>query len=351
MLRFKYKKRHKKRLVLIFDDIERCTIPITDILGTINHYIESKGIKAIIVANEEKVKNADYYEYKEKVVSRTVFLISDYKNIIETIIKDYNETPPNSYYVRTLKDNIELIFKVYKQCGYSNYRLLKRAIIDFERVYNSVYSLKPKIKNYNVAMSCTMYQFFAMYMEIKSGNNPLDDVEQILDITFGKYTAFTFSFIPKFIIDWIAFGIFNESLDVHDLSEEFKLMEYQKHKTMADIFFNDPNNLDHLPSAIFLAEKHALSHKCLLILLNRLKDSNDFWRYENLRDKIDKNVYTQISQAFDKYPYPKRLKCEYVGLQKLESASNEVAPEAASVISKMEKAERAAIKTEEVLSS
>ena len=79
MLRFKYKKGCKKRLVLVFDDIERCNIPIKDILGTINHYTESKGIKSIVVANEEKVQKVEYYEYKEKVVSRTIFHISDYK--------------------------------------------------------------------------------------------------------------------------------------------------------------------------------------------------------------------------------------------------------------------------------
>lgn len=338
------KKGIKKRLVLIFDDIERCTIPITDILGTINHYIESKGIKTIIVANEEKVQKADYYEYKEKVVSRTVFLISDYKKIIETIIVSYDETPPNSNYVRTLKDNIQLIFNVYKQSGYNNYRLLKRAIIDFERVYNSIYSLKPNIKNYSTLMSSILYQFFAMYMEIKSGNNPTDDAETILNITYDKYTDFTFTFIPKFIIDWIAFGIFNESLVVHDLSEEFRLIEFQNHKAKADIFFDDPDNLEHLLSAVFLAEKHALSHRCLLILLKRLKNSNDFWKHDNIRNTIDKNVYAQISQAFDKYSYPKRLKCENVGLQELENASNEVAPEAAVVISKMEKIERSTIK-------
>lgn len=46
-----------KKVILVFDDLERCNLNEVDTLGCINEYCENKKIKTIIVANEEKIKH------------------------------------------------------------------------------------------------------------------------------------------------------------------------------------------------------------------------------------------------------------------------------------------------------
>ena len=46
-----------KKVILVFDDLERSNISCTDLLGCINDYCENQGFNTIIVANEEKIKD------------------------------------------------------------------------------------------------------------------------------------------------------------------------------------------------------------------------------------------------------------------------------------------------------
>ena len=46
-----------KKVILVFDDLERTNISCTDLLGCINDYCENQNFNTIIVANEEKIKN------------------------------------------------------------------------------------------------------------------------------------------------------------------------------------------------------------------------------------------------------------------------------------------------------
>ncbi len=45
--------------LLVFDDLERCRIPVGEVLGFINAYVEHERLKAIIVANETRVIEGD----------------------------------------------------------------------------------------------------------------------------------------------------------------------------------------------------------------------------------------------------------------------------------------------------
>ena len=47
----------EKKVILVFDDLERTNISCTDLLGCINDYCENQGFNTIIVANEEKIKD------------------------------------------------------------------------------------------------------------------------------------------------------------------------------------------------------------------------------------------------------------------------------------------------------
>ena len=81
----------KKRVVIVFDDIERSSLKPSEIMGVINDYCENRHFHVIILANEEPFekneKNNQYTELKEKTVQRTVPYISDYKMLLQSIIQ------------------------------------------------------------------------------------------------------------------------------------------------------------------------------------------------------------------------------------------------------------------------
>ena len=82
-----------KKVILIFDDLERANISTGDLLGCINDYCENLHINTIIVANEEKIKPNDtdkieYREIKEKIIQRTIQYRPDYSFIVSKVIDD-----------------------------------------------------------------------------------------------------------------------------------------------------------------------------------------------------------------------------------------------------------------------
>ena len=80
-----------KKVILVFDDLERTNITYTDLLGCINDYCENQNFNTIIVANEEKIKDKTnnellYHEIKEKIVQRVIPFVPDYEEVVSNSI-------------------------------------------------------------------------------------------------------------------------------------------------------------------------------------------------------------------------------------------------------------------------
>lgn len=165
-----------KKVILVFDDLERANMPKGDLLGCINDYCENQHFNTIVVVNEEKINNVaigeiPYKEIKEKIIQRTVRYIPDYAEIMKGIIKEMSCR--NINYKKLLQDNIENITTIFsgtmvdgmsldslaiaQDCRYGsreekeqeeqrrssilkrrphNIRSIKCALQDFERVYD-----------------------------------------------------------------------------------------------------------------------------------------------------------------------------------------------------------------------
>ena len=81
-----------KKVILVFDDLERSTLDEVAVLGCINEYCENKHIKTIIVANEEKIKDRSdnelsYREIKEKIVQRVIPFVPNYEDVVSNSIE------------------------------------------------------------------------------------------------------------------------------------------------------------------------------------------------------------------------------------------------------------------------
>lgn len=119
-----------KRVILVFDDLERCRMDSVDVLGSINDYCENQKFHTVIVANQDKMqikqeitqidaeiefgdakqngftnvikKKAilklnipprkehgaiSYIEIKEKIIQRTVKYIPNYSEIVSNVVE------------------------------------------------------------------------------------------------------------------------------------------------------------------------------------------------------------------------------------------------------------------------
>jgi hypothetical protein len=122
-----------KECLLIFDDLERCSMKVSDILGYINSFVEHEGFKAIIIANEvEILKREDklYAEIKEKLIGQTLTVQSTIEDALAHFLTLIGDAKSKEY----LTSRVDEIRLLHSQSGTDNLRLLKQALWDFERL-------------------------------------------------------------------------------------------------------------------------------------------------------------------------------------------------------------------------
>lgn len=225
----------KKEFILILDDIERCKMDKTKLLGGVNEYCENKSIKTIVIADEDKIDDDRYTEFKEKVIGRTIKFSYDHEIIIRNMISNYKST---TEYKRFLSDNIQIILSAFNDSKCENLRTVKSVICDFERVYDT-WTKYGDFLDYRWSM---LYQFFALTAEYKAGNyyknthyniymlngkinaanatyeETTDERERIKK----KYKKDTFSNPFDSFSRWIVDGEWNEEDFINELKQRFE---------------------------------------------------------------------------------------------------------------------------------
>ena len=79
--------------ILIFDDLERCSIDKVDLLGYINNFVEHQSYKVILIANEEELEKTEKYtQIKEKLIGKTFEFISDANLAYDSFLLELKNT-------------------------------------------------------------------------------------------------------------------------------------------------------------------------------------------------------------------------------------------------------------------
>lgn len=160
--------------VFIFDDLERCTMPVTDALGYINQLVERDGCKVIILANEEEIIKKDlenkYRLGKEKLVGKTLEVEPDFNAAFEEFLRGIADQNAN----QLCAHHQSKIEEVYNHSALKNLRILQQALWDFERVYKLV---DEKHRANAGAMDHLLQIFLALSFEFKAGNISSEDLK------------------------------------------------------------------------------------------------------------------------------------------------------------------------------
>lgn len=191
---------YRKETIYVFDDLERCGMPIESILGYINTFVEEEGCKVIIIGNEEEIvgkkqtslenggdktdevqKTDDitntqegkiYKDIKEKVIGHTLKMKSETERALDHFLNQLPQCSAKVY----LESQKEHIIDIYLISKLNNLRFLQQAINNFQRLYNHI---KEKYRENEKFMEDLTALFFPLYLEIKLGNMKCSDLEKI----------------------------------------------------------------------------------------------------------------------------------------------------------------------------
>lgn len=105
--------------VVCFDDLERCSIATSEVLGFINNYVEHKSLKVVILSDESKIDEKEkdkYNNIKEKVIGRVLSYRNNVSKTLPLIFKKYETANTDFYnFLDSQKDFILDLLKSYQE--------------------------------------------------------------------------------------------------------------------------------------------------------------------------------------------------------------------------------------------
>ena len=163
---------------LVFDDLERATLPASEILGAINYFVEHDRKRVVLLANETNLWNDKTIKEKEKVVGRTLSVVADIDSALGPVFSRFGQKIENFYVKET-----ETITEVFGKANYNNLRSLGQALWEFERLFNV---LDKKLLDNTAGMRELLFIFLALTLEIKAGNFTRLDLQYRGGMDYGN---------------------------------------------------------------------------------------------------------------------------------------------------------------------
>ena len=147
----------KGRRILIFDDLERANIGVKELYGYINRFVEHNRFKVIVVCNSTEITDFETFNrFREKVIGRTFEIHSD----IDAAINSFANEIPTSYFVQ---QHILEVKEAFKLTGYSNLRVLRQCIRDFNQIFQGIH-----IDNGNPYQNKKLFHFLIRFVVLYS---------------------------------------------------------------------------------------------------------------------------------------------------------------------------------------
>lgn len=148
---------------IIFDDLERCQIPMKQLLGFINYFVEHCDCHVVVIGEERYLDDKTHHElleFKEKVVGREFEIHPDIKAAIKFFI--YEPMMVTDF----LCKETEMIKLCFESTETYNLRLLRQSLLDF----SSLISVLPSnlVENNHEYLRSLLSCFIAVYAEYRN---------------------------------------------------------------------------------------------------------------------------------------------------------------------------------------
>ncbi|MDP9653656.1 UNVERIFIED_ORG: hypothetical protein J2W87_001565 [Pseudomonas putida] len=147
--------------ILVFDDLERSSIPTKDILGVFNKYVEHHGCRVVVIAHDEKI-SAALQDTKEKVFGQTIEVIPQISDAFDSFTERLKDHETRNT-IRLMKSEI---LNIFQQSETYSLRILRHTLEDLGRLFKT---LSQTHKSNSTAVRELSFLFFAASLEVRSG--------------------------------------------------------------------------------------------------------------------------------------------------------------------------------------
>lgn len=281
-----------ENILIVFEDLERSSLDIIEILGYVNNLVEQDGAKVLLVANENEIlkycdsqtegseethkvldkKSEMYLKAKEKTVSDTVFFSGETIFAIKNIIVSFGSTFLESFLADRMAKEIYLLMMAQR-----NFNLRKFAFA-CQKTIEICKKLKHIIKTDDFLVKSIFFGIISFAMKIKCDFIPDWNNEYMLSTELGDLNYPLF----RFCYDYIRW----KTIDIG--KAESVLTHYRKLRSFGklDLFDKSENRCDKDLEIILNYSNYqkieilsALNH-----IKTRLNDIEDvsFYKYEIL---------------------------------------------------------------------
>ncbi|PZU89792.1 MAG: hypothetical protein DI529_03775 [Chryseobacterium sp.] len=262
----------KGNRIIIFDDIERCKIPVDEIYGFINDFVEHSKCKIILISDEDKIIERDkeeknltpYASFKEKIIGQ-VFEIKP--NTEEAVQYFINLLKPETQAV--LNANKALIFSVFNASNAKNLRVLQRALFNYERLLNLLdQDLKKDAENYELLTRSLLGYYLIFHIEYNTGNLNIVDFQQLFIGDEKKYD----------------YQSYEEAIKSYSLLHSTKLFTAEKL-----LGFISHGNYEELIVEL---------NNCSIFRPAEEKDWEKLWYWKFLEDRVYTEILAKVEKEF-----------------------------------------------------
>ena len=157
---------------LVFDDLERCGVPLPALLGYINVFVEHGDQRVILIANEDEVSEAvrpEYLKVREKLIGKTFEVRSDVSDALDAFSRALRPGDASDLVGRCK----ELVRNVYTASGYENLRNLRAALLGFDEL---MVSIDQKYRDSEPIVTDLLRQYLVLTFETRSGTLTAEDI-------------------------------------------------------------------------------------------------------------------------------------------------------------------------------
>jgi hypothetical protein len=273
--------------ILIFDDLERCKIDLSNLLGYINYFVEHQGLKVILIADEDKLENnPDYSSIKEKLIGKTFAISADFDSALKNFIAVVNHKEVEKF----LAESTMLIKEIYKQAKYENLRNLKQIILDFDRIFTV---LLQEAKNSPEILQDILQSLMAFSIEIKRGDMLPKDITKLEDV----YTSML-----------MGKSNLQQSSTTTNQSEEKLTKLQQSLGRYTSINLHDPFPIRQWWEAFFdkgIIDEKELNQSIINKYFQNKNTANwiKLWHYSTISDDEFKSLFDEVSLDFNDRKY------------------------------------------------
>lgn len=172
--------RSLKGQVLVFDDLERCVMPLGEVMGFINTFVEHDGAKVVLLACEAEIpkdEKESYFARKEKLVGKTVEVLPDAEAVYDVFVAEMRCVEARE----AVRNGKAETLRTFEASGINNLRSLRSAFQDFDRL---VGALDPRLGEKPDALQRLLLFIVAVTLELRSGAIVEAEVSELGMATF-----------------------------------------------------------------------------------------------------------------------------------------------------------------------